>query len=93
MRKVSDIEPDEKRLYEAVLGQKLKANQQIIIQVMTLADDSAKQPQTAPTTETAKEPSGALPDWCNVYEGLTETEITEVEDVILNRADMTRPSP
>ena len=31
-----------------------------------------------------------LPDWCNVYAGLTDDEVAEVEKVILQRADLTR---
>ena len=33
-----------------------------------------------------------LPDWCNVYEGMSDDDIRDVETVALNRADLTRPS-
>ena len=33
-----------------------------------------------------------LPDWCNVYKGLSDEEIAELERAILTRADLTRPS-
>ena len=32
-----------------------------------------------------------LPDWCNVYEGLSEEDLASLEEVILNRSDFTRP--
>jgi hypothetical protein len=34
----------------------------------------------------------ALPDWCRVYEGLSDQEIAEVENDVLDRAVLTRPS-
>lgn len=76
IRNVRDIETNQRRALEQVLGQKLQENQQIIIQVVT----------------PVKEPEQRLPDWCNVYEGLTAERVTEIEDVILGRCDLTRPS-
>ena len=35
---------------------------------------------------------GKLPEWCNVYEGLTDEEIADLEKTILTRADLSRPS-
>lgn len=34
----------------------------------------------------------ALPDWCNVYEGLSDEEIADLQRIILQRADLSRPS-
>ncbi len=34
----------------------------------------------------------ALPVWCNVYEGLSDEEIADLDRTILTRADLTRPS-
>lgn len=33
-----------------------------------------------------------LPEWCNVYAGLSDEEIAELEETILTRADLTRSS-
>jgi hypothetical protein len=33
-----------------------------------------------------------LPEWCNVYAGLSDDEIAILEKSILTRADLTRPS-
>lgn len=76
IRKVRDIEADERRALEHVIGQQLTENQQIIIQVVDLGNSRSDQ----------------LPEWCNVYEGLTEQEIDELESVIRERADLARPS-
>lgn len=31
-----------------------------------------------------------LPDWCNVYDGLSDEEVADLEKTILNRADLAR---
>jgi len=35
--------------------------------------------------------TSALPDWCNVYERLSDDEINDMEQTILQRADLSRP--
>jgi hypothetical protein len=87
VRKVQDIGERERHVLESVLGQKLRVTQQVIIQVVTFGSEAAPTPEKAPTP--AKE---ELPDWCNVYEGLTDDEIADLESVILERASLTRPS-
>ena len=84
-RNVSDLEQTERSLLESVLGQKLSENQQIIIQLLSI--DEAPGDLAAGTAGTA-----ALPSWCNVYEGLSDEDIASVEDVALERSDLTRPS-
>lgn len=83
-RNVRDLENNERQTYEGLLGHSLRENQQIIIQVISLGEQSGEL--------AAHTPSGRLPDWCNVYDGLSEDEIEEVENVIFMRADLTRPS-
>ena len=87
IRNVRDIETDERRALEHVIGKQLKENQQIIIQVVTLGSDTAEEEAAAPS------PSDELPSWCNVYEGLTDKGIDDLESVILQRANLTRPTP
>ena len=84
IRHVRDIETGERRVLEHVIGQQLKDNQQVIIQVVTLGNQ--------PAEEVAASGMGKLPEWCNVYEGLSDEQIAAVEDVILQRSDLTRPS-
>lgn len=31
-----------------------------------------------------------LPDWCDVYKGLSEQELAEVDEAVRRRADLTR---
>ena len=36
-------------------------------------------------------PADELPDWCNVYEGLSDQEIDGLESIVLQRANLNRP--
>ena len=78
-RHVQELDSDEKRVYESVLGHKLRENQQVILHVITLAE----QPEENGTT---LQPSGTLPDYCNVYAGMSDEEIEELEKLILDRS-------
>ena len=87
IRHVRDIEIRERRVLERVIGQPLKENQKVIIQVVTLGSQPGAEPHEQATAR-----PGTLPEWCNVYEGLTEEQLADVEGVILQRANLTRPS-
>jgi len=89
-RNVRDISTDELRLYENVLGEKLKENQQVIIQVISLGDPN-QTPGSSPEKQGDQTAAGvAFPDWCNVYEGLSDEEISDIETVVLDRSGWTR---
>ena len=88
IRNVSDIDRADRQALEHVLGQSLRENQQVVIGIVNL--DITKESATQPPP---RRPSGdGLPDWCNVYEGLTDEEISDLEKLILARADLRRPS-
>jgi hypothetical protein len=89
VRNVREIASDERRVYETVLGQRLTENQQVVLQVIDLGESSTEEG----AEESNVPPAGPLPEWCRVYEGLTEQQIAEIEHVVLTRSDMTRPSP
>ena len=93
VRNVRDIGADERRHLEHVLGQKLRDNQQLIIQVISLSELRAEDGDAArAATREAGAESVALPAWCNVYGGLSDHEIADVEKVVLTRAALTRTS-
>jgi hypothetical protein len=87
VRKVRDIDEDERQVLERVLGRELKENQQVIIQVVTPGKEAAQQTEAANGQE-----KDDLPEWCNVYEGLTDQQIADVDAAIRERANLTRPS-
>lgn len=85
IRNVADIEADDRRSLEHVVGRHLEDNQQVIIQVKTVG-------HTEPIENSTQPSAGALPDWCNVYEGLSDDEIAEVEAAALDRSSWNRPT-
>ena len=88
VRNVKDIDSADRNALEHILGQQLRENQQLVIRVVT----PSLQPQIAksPSAEIA---APSLPDWCRVYEGLSDQEIADVEEIALTRANLSRPSP
>lgn len=79
---VKDIGTADRQALEHVIGQRLSDHQQLVIRV--LSEDVL----TTPDVATSK--GVTLPDWCNVYEGLSDEEISALEEVVLTRANLTR---
>ncbi|MCY2992092.1 MAG: hypothetical protein NTY19_30065 [Planctomycetota bacterium] len=84
VRNVKDIDTADRRALEHVIGQHLAENQQLVIHVVNV-DVVRTRPVTSPSTV-------ALPEWCNVYEGLSDQEVSALEKVVLMRADLSRDS-
>lgn len=79
-RNVKDIGSDDRRALEHVIGRQLAENQTITISV-TEVDANA-----APLGNS----SGVLPGWCNVFEGLSDDDVAEIEKIALTRANLSR---
>lgn len=75
---VRDLTREQHSAAEQLVGHDLLVNQKIVIHVV---DDLAAQ---HPGNATASE---ELPEWCNVYDGLTNKDISDLEKSILRRAD------
>lgn len=86
IRDVRDIDNGDRQAIEHVVGQSLRDNQRLVIQIVSL-DLKDTEPAAPPVAATGK-----LPAWCNVYEGMTDAEIAELEKTVLTRADLTRSS-
>jgi hypothetical protein len=85
VRNVMDIDAADRNALEHILGQQLRENQQLVIRVVTL-DPQVPEPPSVTA-------AASLPDWYRVYEGLSDQEIAEVEEIALTRANLSRPSP
>ena len=82
IRNVRDIEATERRVLERVLGLPLHENQQVVVQIVT--------PEHIGNEANARSEPPQLPDWFNVFEGLTDEELAEVESIIAKRLDLSR---
>ncbi len=76
---VGELGVSERSAVEQLVGHRLNDHQRVIIQVVGV---------TLPA-ESALAAPGELPDWCNVYEGVTDDEISKIEQSIV-RCTMSR---
>lgn len=89
IRNSVDLDAAHRTVLEHVVGERLNDNQQLVIGIVDL---ERKQETPAERTTPAAADIATLPDWCDVYAGLSDEEIAELEQAILRRADLTRPS-
>ena len=67
---------------ETLVGHSLAENQQLVIQIVN---------QDAPAVKAASTTApDQLPEWCDVYAGLSDGEIATLEQAISRRLDLTR---
>jgi hypothetical protein len=85
IRNVGDIDARDRQALEHVLGQPLHENQQLVIGIRDVHGSMKPAQRTGNGTAT-------LPEWCNVFAGLSDGEIDDLEKAILPRADLSRPS-
>jgi hypothetical protein len=82
-RSVKDIDTADRRALEHVIGQHLSENQQVVIQVLDVDVANRDMPASNPQGV----PPPTLPAWCNVYEGLSDAEIADIESSIVRSHD------
>jgi hypothetical protein len=85
IRNVGDIDARDRRALEHIVGHRLRENQQLVIGIVNLQIA----PEAAPRGANGTPP---LPDWCDVYSGLSDDDIADLEKAILSCADLSRPS-
>ncbi len=81
-RNVRDIPATDLQALEHLIGFPLYPGQQVIVQVIEIESGREK---NAPDSGEAK-----LPDWCNVYDGLSDEEIDRLDGAIQQRLDLTK---
>jgi hypothetical protein len=81
---VRDLSGNERSAVKRLVRHELRENQQLVIQVVDLEVPAGE--------DGAAVSGGQLPDWCNVYDGLSDEQIADVERAISRRLDLTRPA-
>ena len=96
-RNVRDIDSTDRRALENMLGQPLHENDQVVIRVLSpdvkrgQSDGvSGRVGTTDRSLPDRSLPDRSLPEWCNVYEGLSDDDIADLEQSVLRRANLTR---
>lgn len=86
IRDVRDIGRGDRRAIENIVGQPLEDNQRVVIQIIDPDADAAAPPSAEPAA------NEELPDWCSVYQGLTDAEIAEIEKSIVRSHESRSPA-
>ncbi len=82
-RNVRDIGTADRRALEHVIGRQLGDDQRLVIRVVNV--------ETTPVVPNSTEDgTDALPEWCSVYDGLSDDAVASLEKTILTRADLSR---
>jgi hypothetical protein len=79
---IGNLDASHRRALEELIGRELAANQRLTISITDVAavPPMAKPPQS-------------LKDWTEVYDGLSDEEVDEIDQIIKTRANLTRPLP
>lgn len=89
IRNIGDIDANDIEALEHVLGKRLGENQQLVIGIVNLEVPQAAAPQSSGQPSSG---GSVLPEWCNVYAGLSDHDVADIERIILQRCDLSRPS-
>jgi hypothetical protein len=73
VRNVRDLDQTDRSALERVVGRQLGESQQLVIQVVSAAVEPPAPPMAG----------GQLPDWCDVYEGLSDAQIDDLDGAIV----------
>src|SRR3989304_5368278 len=91
---VTDLSADQRHAFEGVLGQPLRDDQRVVVQLLgtdaTQPNATPRPPQDQKTTIKREGDVGILPDWCAIFADLSDEEFAEIESAILTRADLSR---
>jgi hypothetical protein len=87
IRDVRDIDVADRQALEHVIGQRLRENQQVIINVVNVDISAAPSEQANPN---GAQPDDEVPEWWKVYEGLSDEEVDRLDTAIRERANLTR---
>ena len=82
IRDVAEIDADDRRAIEHLLGAHLAEHQQVVISVI---DREPARPD-----EPAASPSDGVPAPWRVYEGLSDADVDRLDRAVRRRADLTR---
>ena len=82
IRNVAEIDTADRRALEHLIGKHLAEHQQVIINVVNV-DLSSPEPSAVPASE-------EVPPWWNIYEGLSDAEVDDLDQAIRQRANLTR---
>lgn len=88
VRNVRDISDKDREAIEHALGEELRDDQRLIVQVVS-APEALHEESPKVSVDSAY---ASLPDWCDVFAGLSSDEVEEVERTTRQRLNLGRES-
>jgi hypothetical protein len=77
---IRDLNDQKRAAAEQLVGHELRENQQLMIQVSDAVANDAR----------ADDPHATEAPWSNIYDGLSDERIEELDEAIRQRANLTR---
>jgi hypothetical protein len=84
IRNVAEIDQADRRVIENLIGKHLAENHQVIISIVNL--------DLTPPDASAGTASEHVPEWWNVYAGLSDGDVDRLDEAIRPRANLSRVS-
>jgi hypothetical protein len=79
-RNVRDLDHTDRSALERVVGHELRETQQVIVNIVNIG----------PGTKAASSNGPSIPPWGNIYDGLSEAEVHQLDSAIRQRVNLTR---
>ena len=83
MKKLNEIDPRDLPIVERLFGQQLDPTSNVVL----ILRDGNNVPKDSNRNSANFD---TLPDWCDMYAGLSDAQIADLESVVLQRADLAR---
>jgi len=80
---IAGLDSLHRRALEEVIGRPLSAHQRLVI--------SVAEEKSLPASESR--PAQTLEDWTRIYDGLSDAEVDEIDEIVKARADVSRNAP
>ena len=89
IKRLSELDPCDVLVVERMFGRRVDATESFLL---ILCDENSGPVAEGHPVIAVQEgvTADTLPDWCDMYAGLSDAQIADLESVILQRADMTR---
>jgi hypothetical protein len=89
IKSLSDLDPPDLHVIERLFGRPLDACTGAIL-ILRDGELPAGNGNKSPARDDKLTPGDTLPDWCDMYAGLSDAEIEDLESAVLQRANLTR---
>ena len=81
-RDVRDLPKSERSALERLIGHELRETERVIVQIINVVSETTNEKQSAK--------ADFVPQWWNIYDGLSDSQVDLLDKAVTQRVDMTR---